>query len=206
MACTLQTLPGDTSHHGNFSCDEALTIHLNWHSFSTPLGKGMKKPRDPEITPQESVQAPIETSSPSTPDLSAEERAALEMEVSWIRWRSEFRKAVISSKQMRAPWRNIFEADAITSLIVLRWLSASPITLKELAAHLSGITTEATISRHLDDLEYSKMLTRLKDPADNRRLFLIPTEKLILIGRRLLQGRVTVMKQNGFGLTDSSNE
>ncbi|MEE1656939.1 MarR family transcriptional regulator [Microvirga sp. CF3062] len=166
----------------------------------------MKKPKNSKIAPQEIAQASAQTLIPSATELTKEEFSALELEVAWLHWRSDFRKAVVGSGQLRAPWRNIFEADAIFCLIAHRWLTATPITLKEVATYLSEFTTEATISRHIDDMEYAGMLKRTKDPADNRRLLLVPTERLLLVGRSFLQGRIAVMKKNGFTSSGAPNE
>jgi hypothetical protein len=161
----------------------------------------MKKPKIPKIASEQISEASARTLSKSNVELSAEEMAVLEIDIAWLHWRSDFRKIVVSSGQLRTPWRNIFEADAILSLIAYRWLTQAPITLKEIATYLSEFSTEATISRHIDDMEFSGMLERVRDPADNRRLLLIPTERLLIVGRNFLQARLKLLKDKGFGLS-----
>lgn len=46
--------------------------------------------------------------------------------------------------------------------------------------------TEATVSRHLDDMEESGMIVRQTDPDDRRRIFLLPTRRLETIGHGYL--------------------
>jgi hypothetical protein len=160
----------------------------------------MKKPKGPKIASVEIAEASPRTLSKSNVELSAEEMAILEIEIAWLHWRSDFRRIVVSSGQLRTPWRNIFEADAILSLIAYRWLTHSPITLKEIATYLSEFSTEPTISRHIDDMEFAGMLERVRDPSDNRRLLLIPTERLLIVGRNFLQARLKLMKDKGFDI------
>ncbi|MGO4389641.1 MarR family transcriptional regulator [Microvirga sp. 2YAF29] len=158
----------------------------------------MKKPKAIKTVSEEIAKAAPRTLSKSSVELTAEEMAILEIEVAWLHWRSDFRRAVVASGQLRTPWRNIFEADAILSLIAHRWLTKAPITLKEIATYLSEFSTEATISRHIDDMEFAGMLEKIKDPADNRRLLLIPTERLLIVGRNFLQAKIMFMKNKGF--------
>lgn len=64
------------------------------------------------------------------------------------------------------------------SIVAHRWLADRPITHKELATYFEIFVTEATVSRHLDDMEESGMIVRQTDPDDRRRIFLLPTRRL----------------------------
>ncbi len=86
----------------------------------------------------------------------------------------------------------------IFSIVAHRWLNGQPITHKELATYFGMIATEATISRHVDDMEDAGMLVRQPDDNDRRRLFLIPTKRLETIGRTFLQTRIRLMREKGF--------
>ncbi|MGO4705991.1 MarR family transcriptional regulator [Microvirga sp. 2MCAF38] len=166
----------------------------------------MKKPKGIKIVSEEIAEASARTLAMASVELTPEELAVLEIEVAWLHWRSDFRKIVVGSGQLRTSWRNIFEADATLSLIAHRWLTKAPITLKEIATYLSEFTTEATISRHIDDMEYAGMLERVRDPTDNRRLLLIPTERLLIVGRNFLQARLALMNSNGFDVSVSKSK
>ena len=124
--------------------------------------------------------------------------AVLAIDFAWIQWRSEFRKKVVGSGVLRGPWRSVFEADMIFSIIGLRWITGSAITLKELATYFEEFATEATVSRHVDDMEHAGMLIRQQDPNDRRRLLMVPTKRLELIGKEFLQERIEIMRRNGF--------
>lgn len=130
--------------------------------------------------------------------LDAPERAVLAHDMAWVQWRSEFRRTVVASGILRRPWRSAFEADLIFSIVSHRWLTGRPITLKELATYFEQFATEATVSRHIDDMEEAGMLARAVDPNDRRRFFLMPTERLEIIGRAFLQARVRTMQAHGF--------
>lgn len=130
--------------------------------------------------------------------LTEEQRAALAVDVTWLAWRSEFRRRMIKEGMLKHPWRSVFEADMIFSMVAIRWLQGDPITLKELATHFQLFTTEATVSRHIDDMEASGTLCRLPDENDRRRLLLVPTERLAEIGRTFLQARADIARQHGF--------
>lgn len=152
-----------------------------------------------KLAPQDiSAARPDPLDRHSENNLNAEERAALAIDVAWIQWRSELRKKVVSSGVLRAPWRSVFEADMIFSIIGHRWLLGAPITLKELATYFEQFTTETTVSRHVDDMEYAGMLIREPDPADRRRLLLIPTSRLGIVAREFLQARLKILEECGF--------
>ena len=84
------------------------------------------------------------------------------------------------------------------SIVAHRWLAERPITHKELATYFEIFVTEATVSRHLDDMEESGMIVRQTDPDDRRRIFLLPTRRLETIGHGYLQARIRLMRENGF--------
>jgi hypothetical protein len=130
--------------------------------------------------------------------LTPQQKAVLAIDIAWVQWRAEFRKKVVASGVLRGPWRSVFEADMIFSIIGHRWITGSTITLKELATYFQQFATESTVSRHVDDMEYAGMLIRQPDPKDRRRLLLVPTQRLEAIGREFLQERIAIMRQNGF--------
>lgn len=130
--------------------------------------------------------------------LDAPERAVLAFDMAWVQWRSDFRRTVVASGILRRPWRSAFEADLIFSIVSHRWLTGRPITLKELATYFEQFATAATVSRHIDDMEEAGMLARAVDANDRRRFFLMPTERLEVIGREFLQARVRTMREYGF--------
>jgi len=145
----------------------------------------------------------IGASPPVTFDLSectinTEERAALAIDVAYVQWRSDFRRTVIAAGVLNRPWRSVFEADMMFSIVAHRWLDQRPITHKELATYFELFATEATVSRHLDDMEESGMIVRQIDPADRRRIFLLPTRRLETIGHGYLQARIRMMREHGF--------
>jgi hypothetical protein len=100
--------------------------------------------------------------------------------------------------------RSVFEADMIFSIIAHRWLSGQLITHKELATYFEQFATEATVSRHLTDMEEASMIVRETDPNDRRRIFLRPTERLETVGREFLQARIRTMREQGFVWTGTS--
>ena len=145
----------------------------------------------------------ISASAPVTFDqgectINAEERAALGIDVAYVQWRSDFRRTVIAAGVLNRPWRSVFEADMMFSIVAHRWLDERPITHKELATYFELFATEATVSRHLDDMEESGMIVRQTDPADRRRIFLLPTRRLETIGHGYLQARIRMMREHGF--------
>ena len=150
--------------------------------------------------PTKRVASDGDTALAGDPDavLTEEQRAALAFDVAWLGWRSEFRRRMVHEGVLKHPWRSVFEADMIFSLVAIRWLQGDPITLKELATHFQLFATEATVSRHVDDMEAAGTLRRIPDAKDRRRLRLVPTERLAEIGRSFLQARVDIARQHGF--------
>lgn len=149
------------------------------------------------------TSAEISAAAPVTFDqtectINEEERAALGIDVAYVQWRSDFRRTVIASGVLNRPWRSVFEADMMFSIVAHRWLAERPITHKELATYFELFVTEATVSRHLDDMEESGMIVRQTDPADRRRIFLLPTRRLETIGHGYLQARIRMMREHGF--------
>jgi len=135
---------------------------------------------------------------PAVSTLDTPERALLAIDIAWLHWRSEFRRRVIASGLFSRPWRSVFEGDMIFSIVVHRWLTGRPITHKELATYFELFATEATVSRHIDDMEEAGMLVRRTDTDDRRRLFLLPTPRLETIGREFLETRIRIMRENGY--------
>ncbi|HEY8578229.1 MAG TPA: MarR family transcriptional regulator [Devosia sp.] len=135
---------------------------------------------------------------PTSGVLSEEQRAALDLDVSWLFYRTEFRKRMVQEGYLKHYWRSVFEADMIFSLIAQRHLEGSPITLKELATYFKVLATEVTVKRHIDDMEGAGTVMRITDSRDRRRLFLVPTVRLAEIGRIFLQARVDLALDQGF--------
>lgn len=138
------------------------------------------------------MNAPLDSS------MDAQERALLAMDVAWVQWRSDFRQKLFKEGVLGRPMRSVFEADMIFSIVAHRWLAERPITHKELATYFELFATEATVSRHLDDMEESGMIVRQTDPSDRRRIFLMPTRRLETIGHGYLQARIRIMREHGF--------
>lgn len=130
--------------------------------------------------------------------LEQDQLSALAADVAWLDFRAQFRRMMISQGYLRHPWRSIFEADMIFSLVGQRWLQHNPITLKEVATHFEAFTTEVTIKRHIDDMEAAGTLRRVTDPKDRRRLLLVPTPRLVEIARHFLSARVRIALEQGF--------
>lgn len=130
--------------------------------------------------------------------LNEEQRAALDVELSWLSFRIEFERKMGSEVMLRDHCRNIFESDMICSLIVDRWLKGSPITLKDLATYFQTFVSDVTVKRHVDDMEAAGALVRVQDAADKRRMLLIPTEKEAEPARMFLQGRIDSALRHGF--------
>jgi hypothetical protein len=135
---------------------------------------------------------------PLNSDLDAQERALLAMDVAWVQWRSEFRQKLFNQGVLDRPVRSIFEADMIFAIIAHNALQGRPVTLKELATYFGMIATEATVSRHIDDMEESGLVERRTDEGDRRRMFLIPTRRLEGIGHEFEQARLRIMREHGF--------
>jgi len=153
-----------------------------------------------KFSPQAVAQASPDAIAGSSA-LTEQERAALAIDVAWVEWRAEFRRKVVASGVMKRPWRSVFEADMIFSIVAHRWLAGRPITHKELATYFAEFATEATVSRHVEDMEYAGMLVRRTDEADKRRMFLLPTERLETVGREFLRSRIRLMAEHGFAWT-----
>lgn len=135
---------------------------------------------------------------PATAVLSAEQRAALDLDVAWLSYRTEFRKRMVAEGYLKHFWRSIFEADMIFCLVAQRYLDGSPITLKELSTYFAILATEVTVKRHIDDMVAAGTLMRVVDENDRRRQLLIPTERLADIGSQFLQARVDFALAQGF--------
>jgi hypothetical protein len=138
------------------------------------------------------VNAPLDS------DLDAQERALLAMDVAWVQWRSEFRQKLFNEGVLGRPMRSVFEADMIFSIVAHHALKGRPITLKELATYFGMIATEATVSRHIDDMEQGGLIERRIDAGDRRRMFLMPTRRLEGLGHEFQQARLRIMRENGF--------
>lgn len=130
--------------------------------------------------------------------LDAQERAALGIDIAYVQWRAEFRRTVVASGVLNRPWRSVFEADMIFTIVAHRWLAGRPITHKELATYFELFATEATVSRHVDDMEDGGMIVRQTDPDDRRRTFLLPTKRLEAIGHEYLRTKIRIMRDHGF--------
>ncbi|MCR6735303.1 MAG: MarR family transcriptional regulator [Afipia sp.] len=130
--------------------------------------------------------------------LDPQERAVLEIDVAYVQWRADFRRMVVASGVLNRPWRSVFEADMIFSIVAHRWLAGRPITHKELATYFETFATEATVSRHVDDMEDGGMIVRQTDPDDRRRTFLLPTKRLEAIGHEYLRTKIRIMRDHGF--------
>jgi hypothetical protein len=135
---------------------------------------------------------------PLDSDLDAQERALLAIDVAWVQWRSEFRKRLFTDGVLERPLRSVFEADMIFSIVAHHALKGRPVTLKELATYFGMIATEATVSRHIDDMAKGGLVERRIDAGDRRRLFLVPTRRLEGLGHEFQQARLRILRENGF--------
>lgn len=135
---------------------------------------------------------------PLDSDLDEQERALLAMDVAWVQWRSEFRQKLFTGGVLERPVRSIFEADMIFSIVAHHALLGRPVTLKGLATYFGMIATEATVSRHIDDMEQGGLVERRLDANDRRRMFLVPTRRLEGLGHEFQQARLRIMRENGF--------
>lgn len=130
--------------------------------------------------------------------MDAQERALLAIDVAWVQWRSEFRQKLFKDGVLDRPLRSVFEADMIFSIVAHHALKGKPITLKELATYFGMIATEATVSRHIDDMEKGGLVERRIDEGDRRRMFLMPTRRLEGLGHDFQQARIRIMRENGY--------
>ena len=156
---------------------------------------------DKPLTPEDIAAASPHPLVASESTLDAQQRAALSADVAWVDRRADFRRKMVASGVMNRPWRSIFEADMILSIIAHRWLTGRLITHKELATYFELFATEATVSRHVTDMEEAGMIVRQIDPEDRRRILLVPTERLEVFGREFLQARIDIMRDHGFAWT-----
>jgi hypothetical protein len=153
---------------------------------------------DKSLTPEQiSSAAPVPLDRAES-TLDAQERAALAIDVAYVQWRAEFRRTVVASGVLNRPWRSVFEADMIFTIVAHRWLAGRPITHKELATYFELFATEATVSRHVDDMEDGGMIVRQIDPEDRRRILLLPTKRLEAIGHEYLRTKIRIMRDHGF--------
>ena len=138
------------------------------------------------------MNAPLDSS------MNEQERALLSMDVAWVQWRSEFRQKLFNGGVLDRPMRSVFEADMIFSIVAHHALLGRPVTLKELATYFGMIATEATVSRHIDDMAQGGLVERRLDENDRRRMFLMPTRRLEGLGHEFQQARLRIMRENGF--------
>lgn len=131
-------------------------------------------------------------------ELDEAQRALLASDVSWLEYRAEFRRQMIKAGFLKHPWRSIFEADMIFTLIGHKWLEGEILTVKQVATYFEAFTSEVTITRHVDDMEAAGTLVRKPDPKDRRRLLLMPTQRLFEIGRIFLRAREEIARRHGF--------
>lgn len=143
---------------------------------------------------------------PLDSDLDAQERALLAMDVAWVQWRSQFRQKLFNDGILGRPMRSVFEADMIFSIVAHHALRGRPVTLKELATYFGMIATEATVSRHIDDMEQSGLVERRLDANDRRRMFIVPTRRLEGLGHEFQQARLRIMRENGFIWSNNNNK
>ncbi|MGX5668927.1 MarR family transcriptional regulator [Rhizobium daejeonense] len=154
--------------------------------------------KTPEKSPEKPFDEPQVLELHSEVALDAEQRASLASDVSWLEYRAEFRKKMIRDGFLKHPWRSIFEADMIFTLIGHKWLQGEVLTVKEVATYFDVFTSDVTITRHIDDMVASGTLIRRPDPRDRRRLHLIPTQRLFEIGRIFLEARKEIARRHGF--------
>ncbi|ODT26929.1 MAG: hypothetical protein ABS35_09965 [Kaistia sp. SCN 65-12] len=156
------------------------------------------KNTDPEITPREVFDDVLHIEQHAAVALDPEQRALLASDVSWLEYRAEFRRQMIKQGFLKHPWRSIFEADMIFTLIGHKWLQGEILTVKQVATYFEAFTSDVTITRHIDDMVASGTLVRSPDPKDRRRLLLIPTQRLFEIGRIFLQARKEIARRHGY--------
>lgn len=134
----------------------------------------------------------------NTVALDPEQRAFLAADVAWLEYRAEFRRQMIKGGFLKTPWRSIFEADMIFTLIGHKWLQGEILTVKQVATYFVAFASDVTIIRHIDDMVASGTLVRVPDEKDRRRLLLIPTQRLFEIGRIFLEARKEIARKHGF--------
>lgn len=153
---------------------------------------------DGENTPQRAVDDVLLIEDRAQVELDQAQRALLASDVSWLEYRAEFRRQMIRDGFLKHPWRSIFEADMIFTLIGHKWLEGEVLTVKQVATYFEAFTSEVTITRHIDDMVASGTLVRKPDPKDRRRLLLMPTQRLFEIGRIFLEARKEIARRHGF--------
>lgn len=150
------------------------------------------------LAPKEVLDEVLSIDLHSEVALDQEHRAVLASDVSWLEYRAVFRKQMIESGFLKHPWRSIFEADMIFTLIGHKWLQGEILTVKEVATYFDAFASNVTITRHIDDMVASGTLVRTPDAKDRRRLLLIPTQRLFEIGRIFLEARKEIGRKHGF--------
>ncbi|MCB8822810.1 helix-turn-helix domain-containing protein [Microvirga rosea] len=151
-----------------------------------------------ENTPQRALNDVLLIEDRAQVDLDKAQRALLASDVSWLEYRAEFRRQMIKDGFLNHPWRSIFEADMIFTLIGHKWLEGEVLTVKQVATYFEAFTSEVTITRHIDDMVASGTLVRKPDSKDRRRLLLMPTQRLFEIGRIFLEARKEIARKHGF--------
>ena len=91
---------------------------------------------DKALTSEEIGATTTETFHLSECTIDAQERAALAIDIAYVQWRADFRRTMIASGVLNRPWRSVFEADMMFSIVAHRWLAERPITHKELATYI----------------------------------------------------------------------
>ncbi len=147
---------------------------------------------------QQISDEPLSFDARSEVALNEAERATLATDVTWLEYRAGFRRRMMRDGFLKHPWRSIFEADMIFTLIGHKWLQGEILTAKQVATYFEAFTSDVTITRHIDDMVASGTLVRSPDPKDRRRLLLIPTQRLFEIGRIFLEARVAIAREHGF--------
>lgn len=150
------------------------------------------------ITPSEIPNDVLQIERHAEVALDHEQRALLASDVSWLEYRAEFRRQMIKQGFLKHPWRSIFEADMIFTLIGHKWLQGEILTVKQVATYFEAFTSDVTITRHIDDMVASGTLVRTPDPKDRRRLLLMPTQRLFEIGHIFLQARKEITRRHGY--------
>jgi len=156
------------------------------------------KNTDKAITSREIFDDVLQIDRRAEVALDPEQRALLASDVSWLEYRAEFRRQMIKGGFLKHPWRSIFEADMIFTLIGHKWLQGEILTVKQVATYFEAFTSDVTITRHIDDMVASGTLVRTPDPKDRRRLLLMPTQRLFEIGRIFLQARKEIARKHGY--------